>query len=489
MRYYLFSLATLSHLYLNAQTANMVSNNAQIQAAAGTQITVGGNVINTNSSNIRNDGIIYLTGNWTQNTSANYIGGATSWMWYNGIANQTIQLTAPNSEIYRVRVDNANRLVLLSDVSATTDIDLRNNGSILLGNFNLTGGNGNVVNYDINHYIITNGTGFFSRIMNVGNTKVYPVGNSTYNPATLTSNSGSTDVFLLRVRDQILKLGTTGSNETQRHVNRTWDINEAVAGGNNLNITVEWDGGQELSPFNRPSSSIKHWSGTAWDYGAFAAATNVGGTRWTRNRTNQTAFSPFGVIDDVGTFPIELLNFNAHRTSVEKVQLDWATATETNNRGFEIQRKLDNETDFSTLGFVDGHGTTVEPHSYNYLDNNDFSGVSYYRLRQLDVDGTATFSNVSAVLGKGKQEPIVVFPNPATDHTQVRFDAKFNNQKVDIALYDMSGKLVMNSFTQVIANQTLTIQGLDNLPVASYILYMIMQNGTIYSTKLERQAR
>ncbi|MCK9210703.1 MAG: hypothetical protein M0P61_07720, partial [Ignavibacteriaceae bacterium] len=83
--------------------------------------------------------------------------------------------------------------------------------------------------------------------------------------------------------------------------------------------------------------------------------------------------------------PVELTSFSANATQ-SGVELKWSTATETNNKGFEVQRSSDNKT-FNLISFVDGKGTTTLIQHYNYVDASAISGKYFYRLRQVDFDG------------------------------------------------------------------------------------------------------
>ena len=87
--------------------------------------------------------------------------------------------------------------------------------------------------------------------------------------------------------------------------------------------------------------------------------------------------------------PVELVSFTASTLQNEKtIQLNWTTATETNNSGFEILRKTQNDSEWNTIGFVPGFGTTTEPKSYSFSDENVTTGIYKYRLKQIDLDGT-----------------------------------------------------------------------------------------------------
>ncbi len=79
-----------------------------------------------------------------------------------------------------------------------------------------------------------------------------------------------------------------------------------------------------------------------------------------------------------------------------EVKLDWVTATEVNNKGFSVERKI-KEGDWETLAFVEGYGTTTERHNYTYTDNINQTGKVHYRLNQIDFDGGFEYSDILEV--------------------------------------------------------------------------------------------
>ena len=93
--------------------------------------------------------------------------------------------------------------------------------------------------------------------------------------------------------------------------------------------------------------------------------------------------------------PVELTSFTAQAEN-QKVILKWTTATELNNNGFEIQRKVA-ESDFATIGFVRGEGTTTNQREYSYIDKDLVDGKYFYRLKQVDYNGSYEYSNVIEV--------------------------------------------------------------------------------------------
>src|SRR5690606_16860319 len=98
---------------------------------------------------------------------------------------------------------------------------------------------------------------------------------------------------------------------------------------------------------------------------------------------------------DFNIIPVELTSF-AGSTVNGNVVLNWNTASETNNSGFEIQRSTD-RVNFSNIAFVPGFGTTTQPRSYSYTDNSVNNGTYYYRLKQVDYNGAFAYSDIVEV--------------------------------------------------------------------------------------------
>jgi hypothetical protein len=142
-----------------------------------------------------------------------------------------------------------------------------------------------------------------------------------------------------------------------------------------------------------------------------------------------------------GVIPVELTSFSA---SVEKnaVALYWETATETNNRGFEIERSSDNSK-FSSVGFINGNGTTTESTIYRFTDKDVSGGRYYYRLKQVDFDGKFEYSKTIEVNYSVPTEYSVSqnYPNPFNPSTSVEFSVPVQ-AKVTVTLYNSIGEVI-----------------------------------------------
>jgi hypothetical protein len=139
--------------------------------------------------------------------------------------------------------------------------------------------------------------------------------------------------------------------------------------------------------------------------------------------------------------PVELASFTAEATD-GTVILNWSTATETNNSGFEIQRK-DGSNEFTEIGFISGYGTTSENKSYRFVDGNLAVGNYTYRLKQIDFDGTFSYSNeVDVVISSPAQFELAQnFPNPFNPNTKINFNLAVDS-KVSLKVFNIVGQEV-----------------------------------------------
>lgn len=170
------------------------------------------------------------------------------------------------------------------------------------------------------------------------------------------------------------------------------------------------------------------------------------------------------------TLPVSILNFKGSIKNNEAL-LSWNTATEFNNRGFEIQRSKDGRT-FSDIGFISGAGTTTQAKTYSYTDVTlkDFAAATtYYRLKQMDKDGKASYSNVIP-LSLQNILSWKLYPNPLKDKLTVELDLT-TDTKVSVQVISKDGKLLLNADkgTLLQGQQQLTFN-IANLASGSYFV-------------------
>jgi hypothetical protein len=200
----------------------------------------------------------------------------------------------------------------------------------------------------------------------------------------------------------------------------------------------------------------------------------VGQTGWSR-------FRIFGTTDPSNTsLPIELTSFTILPVENTYFQLNWITASEFNNSGYEIQRSLNN-TDFIDIGFVGGNGTTNSPHNYVFQDDNVIPEIDYYyRLKQIDFDGKFSYSSVlNGRLRGGSIYTISDFyPNPTNGLAQLDIYAPKETQ-LKMTIYDLLGQTIRIEQKSIQQGYNKMNFDVSYLPNASYITKFSLNNQTI----------
>jgi hypothetical protein len=160
--------------------------------------------------------------------------------------------------------------------------------------------------------------------------------------------------------------------------------------------------------------------------------------------------------------PIELISFTA--TPKEKsTQINWTTSSELNNDYMAIERSTDSK-NFQEIGMVFGAGTTDERQEYSFVDDTPFQGFNYYRLRQVDYDGTINYSKIVTVeFEQINNDDISIYPNPTTDALTIKFPENWEGETV-ISVLNGLGQVV-----KVINEPTQTFSVID-LPTGIYNL-------------------
>jgi len=164
--------------------------------------------------------------------------------------------------------------------------------------------------------------------------------------------------------------------------------------------------------------------------------------------------------EDTSPLPVELATFTG-TASGEAVTLQWQTASETNNAGFDVERSTDG-TMFTKVGHEAGRGTTTEAQSYRFVDADMPSADTlFYRLRQVDLDGTYEYSPIVEVAFSPQQFVLLPnAPNPFRDATQLRYTLAVD-AAVTLEVYDLLGRRVTTLFDgeQRAGHHTATLMG------------------------------
>ncbi|MEJ5262329.1 MAG: T9SS type A sorting domain-containing protein, partial [Ignavibacterium sp.] len=197
--------------------------------------------------------------------------------------------------------------------------------------------------------------------------------------------------------------------------------------------------------------------------------------------------------------PVELSSFNAsvHGNSVNLI---WTTATELNNYGFSIERKLSSSDEWINIGFVKGSGTTTEARSYSYQDFDVTAGSYNYRLRQIDYDGTSKVYNLSETVIVGipnKFELLQNYPNPFNPSTTISFSiptsplnpspsqGEGNRERlVSLTVYNILGQKVVTLLEEDLKPGYYEIEfDASSYNLTSGIYFYTIQAGNFYQVK------
>lgn len=197
-----------------------------------------------------------------------------------------------------------------------------------------------------------------------------------------------------------------------------------------------------------------------------------------------TTFSDFVIANmkfGANPLPVEMVSFDAKKAG-KSVVLNWATASEKLNAHFIIERSS-NATDFETVAKVAGNATTSAKQKYQFTDTNPLQGLSYYRLKQVDLDNKYAYSSVVSVNLNQEIASPVVYPNPAA--SVLNLDLKQNASGTVVRILNIFGQEVLKNTLNESLNQQLNI---ENLPVGAY--QIIFENGNTKSmTRFVKAAR
>ncbi len=316
------------------------------------------------------------------------------------------------------------------------------------------------------------------------NTRIYhstDLGNSWTAQAT-TGNSNSYSVWFnnasngLSGGDASLAATTDGGN--------TWTLNNALPGsgiiGSITGVGSDWWAARQTLDIYYSTDNGASWTSqyTAPGSGAYNAMAK------SRNGNLIIAVRSDGGISSyvISITPVELTSFTATSTNDGNVQLNWSTATETNNQTFEIQRKAESGS-YVTIGSVQGNGTTTQEHNYSYVDSKVEPGNYTYRLRQVDFNGSSAYSNevnvkVNAPLSFGLQQN---YPNPFNPTTIIKYSLDKPGM-VKLSVYNVLGQEVstlVNNYKEA-GYYTVNFNA-SNLPSGTYIYRL--QTGNQVSVK------
>jgi len=241
-------------------------------------------------------------------------------------------------------------------------------------------------------------------------------------------------------------------------------ILDRTNGSSNVSVTLSWNTPRSCGVTNLADLAVARWDGTQWkdhQNGGTVGTTTTGTIVSLGTVTN---FSPFTLASTSlsNPLPVELIDFNVIK-KMDVAEISWTTKTENNNDYFTIQRSMDG-INFTDLKTIDGAGNSNSKIDYLWIDESPLNGVSYYRLKQVDFDGQAKFSEIRVI--DFTNDAALVYPNPVVSGGSVSIQGfDFNGSVVTYTLYDVSGRIILK---EVLNDNEISI----NLPAGLYILYI-----------------
>jgi hypothetical protein len=450
--------------------AYITNRSAYIYIQGGASI---GNFTNNDKAGytgqVDNSGFIDITGNWFNN-SAQYVFTGNS---------GTVEMLGANQNLGGTTTTWFNNLNLLGSGTKTMLIDELTGGGyaspagvlalndrpVALNTFKLTVNNPlNTAVTRTSGYIISesnssNNTSIIQWNVGANNASyIFPFGVTTspnYIPLTITKTSGTANI-LASTRptsttdnqpwhfavSNMYSSVVPGAGEVPVVIDRWWDINATAAFTGAVDFTYR---GVENTTTYSPTSSFsaQNWVSSYWNTPVGSGPGVLSGTAVVSIPSQALGSNTPWVLSSLqAPLPIELLSFDA-RLHDKVVHLNWSTASELNNSYFEVQRSQDNKT-FETIDIVAGAGNSTSALTYADRDSHPYTGVSYYRLRQVDFDGKFSFSqSVPVRLSKDNAFDFLFVSPSASDGKIVVGFTGIAEGKITVQLVDVLSNEVM----------------------------------------------
>jgi hypothetical protein len=256
-------------------------------------------------------------------------------------------------------------------------------------------------------------------------------------PVSITSApDDSADVFRVGVREAI-----DPPAPSDAAVHRTWVIAEEHPGHNSVSLTFSWPASLHGPSFIPASALLWRHTGNAWVPEASGSVAGTDPVTMTAGSAI-TAFGPFAIALD-SALPVQLSSFTVVLVAAG-ARLEWATLSEVNNYGFEVERAHVCSGPWSVVSpLIPGFGTTTESHRYTFVDSTAPGGPLFYRLRQMDLARNALYTAPVEVSGTTDVDPRAAAP---AFQLSPNFPNPFNPSTVMTFTVDRKGESMMEVF-------------------------------------------
>jgi len=459
---------------------------------------------------------IDIQGNWIVEGTGAFVPGTEKVTFSSSSADQYVYIDPSATNVfYQLDLNNSyGNLILQSDCEVSRQIDLYDGGVSLFNNELYLSGATNSINSfmdggSYNGYIISeseDNSSTFKRNYGTSGMKYYPFATTSGESLAMiiTNNNSGVD----NLGDVAIATYPTGSENTPlpsspeaidhlttdalttdvygQMVDRFWQI-DASGTVNDVNVQFTYVD----DSWDAYTMTAQRWNGSDWDAAPATSSHNT--TNNTVTVSNVTGFSPWALVKKDWQLPIELLSFDA-KLHEDQVDLNWVTENEYNNEYFEVERSL-NLHNVELVGKLNAAGFSNSEISYSMIDHKPYSGVSYYRLKQIDFDGTSSYSDWVAIEIKTEDDSnnlylvdeaglsiISAYPNPTSDNVKVLFTYN-SDVLVKYSVLDYTGRLLISGKHKAIDGENELELNFSDFKDGVYIV-VIQSNSNIDQVKV-----
>lgn len=262
---------------------------------------------------------------------------------------------------------------------------------------------------------------------------------------------------------------------------QTWTLSAGSTTANNFFVAIRGANAGQQNQFGATASKMVTGRGGMvyflgnHNFGSTTQMDEINGQRMYLN----AMLTPSATVACPFTLPVQLKYFAAKKINNAQVQINWATASEQHAREFVIERSADG-VHFTALTSVAAAGNSNIERKYNALDANPLNGRNFYRLQQIDMDGTKTYSNIVMINMSISNASVTVFPNPARGFANINLN-NLPEKNNTITVFDVSGKAVINQVNVTGNTVKLNISALQS---GTYFIKVFAENGKVLQNKM-----
>ena len=381
---------------------------------------------------------------------------------YNGTSSQTVVSAIPYQNL---SIGGTGSKTTDGNVTVAGNLTLNNKLTMVAGNLTITG---NISGATTENYVQTTGTGMLRRTIANGESFTFPVGNSAYNPVTITNTTGSADEFRARVLDEVYYGGVTGKTATEPRVRRTWSIGKTNPNaGSGVNFTFNWNAGEQTTGIT--SHRLYNYNAGTWQM-------QTGTTSVSGNSLSYTGFtgglSSFAIGDNLVILPVTWLSMHCRRVDASSTELKWTTTGEVNSSVFVVLRRFKSGS-FNVIGHVKAAVGSNVVNQYSFMDMTASGSTTDYQIRLISEGGSSSSTDICSVSAFSASDEVKasVYPNP----TESVINVVLPNQDIaaEYVIFNHSGQRIK----QGVVSAHNSMISLSTVNAGLYMLQIKLESG------------